>query len=203
MGGMAPFIPSRKDPSINEAALAKVRDDKLRESRDGFDGTWVAHPDLVPVAMEVFAQALGSKPHQKDRKREDVQVTERELTDTRVPDGTVTEAGFRNNINVALQYLSAWLSGNGAAAIFNLMEDVATAEIARSQLWQWIHNGARLSDGRPATKDLYEAVKTEEIAGLEAAAPGRWRDAAEILDGLVEKEEFTEFLTLPAYDYLK
>jgi malate synthase len=203
MGGMAPFIPSRKDPSINEAALSKVRDDKLRESRDGFDGTWVAHPDLVPVAMEVFAKALGSKPHQKDRKREDVQVTERELTDTRVPNGTVTEAGFRNNVNVALQYLSAWLSGNGAAAIFNLMEDVATAEIARSQLWQWIHNGARLSDGHPATKSLYETVRTEEIAGLEASGPGRWSDAAEILDGLVEKEEFTEFLTLPAYEYLE
>jgi malate synthase len=203
MGGMAPFIPSRKDPAVNEAALAKVRDDKLRESRDGFDGTWVAHPDLVPVAMEVFEKALAPRPNQKDRLREDVNVTAAQLADTRVPGGTVTEAGFRNNVNVALQYLSSWLLGNGAAAIFNLMEDVATAEIARSQLWQWTHNGAKLSDGRAADRALYESVKAEELARLGGTSAGRLREAVAILDGLVEKEEFTEFLTLPAYPYLE
>ncbi len=203
MGGMAPFIPSRKDPEINEAALAKVRDDKLREAGDGFDGTWVAHPDLVPVAMEVFEKALSPKAHQKDRLREDVSVTAGQLTDTHVPGGTVTEAGFRNNVNVALQYLNSWLSGNGAAAIFNLMEDVATAEIARSQLWQWIHNGARLSDGREVTRALYERTKAEEVSKLGGDGVGRAREALEILDGLVGPEEFTEFLTLPAYRYLE
>jgi len=203
MGGMAPFIPSRKDPAINESALAKVRDDKLRESRDGFDGTWVAHPDLVPVAMEVFEKALAPKANQKDRLREEVRVTAAQLADTHVPGGTVTEAGFRNNVNVALQYLNSWLLGNGAAAIFNLMEDVATAEIARSQLWQWTHNGAKLSDGRPADRALYESLKAEELARLGGASAGRLEDAVEILDGLVEKEEFTEFLTLPAYPYLE
>jgi malate synthase len=203
MGGMAPFIPSRKDPAVNEAALARVRDDKLRESRDGFDGTWVAHPDLVPVAMEVFEKALGPRANQKERLREDVSVAAAPLRDTTVPGGTVTEAGFRNNVNVALQYLSSWLSGNGAAAIFNLMEDVATAEIARSQLWQWIHNGASLADGRPATAALYETVKAEELARLGGPGTGRLREAAEILDGLVPNEEFTEFLTLPAYPHLE
>jgi malate synthase len=203
MGGMAPFIPSRKDPSINEAALAKVRDDKLRESRDGFDGTWVAHPDLVPVAMEVFEKALAPRPHQKDRLREEVSVTAAQLADTRVPGGTVTEAGFRNNVNVALQYLNSWLLGNGAAAIFNLMEDVATAEIARSQLWQWTHNRGKLDDGRPIDRALYESVRKEELARLGGAASGRLGEAVEILDGLVEKEEFTEFLTLPAYGHLE
>ena len=203
MGGMAPFIPSRKDPSVNEAALAKVRDDKQREVRDGFDGTWVAHPDLVPVAMDVFETALSTKPHQKDRLREEVAVTAGELVDTRVPGGCVTEAGFRNAVNVALQYLSSWLSGNGAAAIFNLMEDVATAEISRSQLWQWIHNKASLADGRPVTRELYAAVRSEELARLGGPGAGRMRDAVAILDGLVEKEEFTEFLTLPAYAYLE
>jgi malate synthase len=202
MGGMAPFIPSRKDPSINEAALAKVRDDKQRESRDGFDGTWVAHPDLVPVAMEVFEKALAPKANQKDRLREEVSVTAAELAHTTVPGGTVTEAGFRNNVNVALQYLNSWLTGNGAAAIFNLMEDVATAEIARSQLWQWIHNGAKLADGRPVTRELYETVKAEELASLGGPGVGRLGEAVAILDGLVEKEEFTEFLTLPAYPSL-
>src|SRR5246500_4870011 len=140
MGGMAAFIPSRRDPEVNEAALAKVREDKLRESGDGFDGTWVAHPDLVPVAREVFEKALSGRGNQKERLREEVSVTAERLLDTRVPGGTVTEAGVRGNVNIGLQYLNSWLSGNGAAAIFNLMEDVATAEISRSQLWQWIHN---------------------------------------------------------------
>jgi malate synthase len=203
MGGMATFIPSRKDPAINDKALAGVRADKLRETGDGFDGTWVAHPDLVPVAMEVFEKALSPKPHQKDRLREEVSVSAAQLVDTRVPGGSVTEAGFRKNINVALQYLNSWLTGNGAAAIFNLMEDVATAEISRSQLWQWIHNGAKLSDGRSATRELYEAVKAEELVKLGGPGVGRMREAVEILDGLVEKDEFTEFLTLPAYPHLE
>src|SRR6185295_13249071 len=149
MGGMAPFIPSRKNPEINAAALAKVRDDKLREARDGFDGTWVAHPDLVATAAEVFHSALGDRPHQKDRLREEVRVVDGELLDLTVPDGKITEAGVRNNISVALQYLSAWLAGSGAVAIFNLMEDAATAEISRAQLWFWVHHRGVLDDGRP------------------------------------------------------
>ena len=203
MGGMAAFIPSRKDPEVNATALARVREDKQRESRDGFDGTWVAHPDLVPVAREIFEQALAGRPNQKDRLREDVAVTAAMLVDTRVPGGTVTEAGFRNNVSVALQYLDSWLSGNGAAAIFNLMEDVATAEIARSQLWQWTHNGARLSDGRAATQALYQEIRGQELAKLGGPGAGRLRDAARILDGLVGPEEFVEFLTLPAYRELE
>ena len=202
MGGMAPFIPSRRDPAVNEAALAKVREDKLREAGDGFDGTWVAHPDLVPVAREVFEKALSGRANQKERLREEVNVTAEMLLDTRVPGGTVTEAGFRNNVNVALQYLNSWLSGNGAAAIFNLMEDVATAEISRSQIWQWIHNDARLSDGRAVTADLYRSVREEELSRLGGPGSGRLGEAAEILDGLVGAEDFPEFLTLPAYRYL-
>jgi malate synthase len=203
MGGMAAFIPSRKDAEVNKAALARVRDDKLRESGDGFDGTWVAHPDLVPVAHEVFQKALAGRANQKERLREEVSVTAGMLVDARVPGGTVTEAGVRSNVNVGLQYLNSWLSGNGAAAIFNLMEDVATAEISRSQLWQWIHNAARLSDGRVAGPALYEQIRGEELAKLGGPGVGRLREAAEILDGLVGAEEFVEFLTLPAYGYLE
>ncbi len=204
MGGMAAFVPNRKDPEVTEAALAKVREDKQREAGDGFDGTWVAHPDLVAVAMEVFEKALGDRPHQKDRLRDDVQPEAARLLDTRVPGGAITEAGFRNDVNVGLQYLSSWLSGNGAAAIFNLMEDVATAEISRSQLWQWIHNRAALADGRPATVELYRQIRDEEVAHLEksGAGAGKLQDAAEILDGLVASAMFAEFLTLPAYRYL-
>jgi malate synthase len=203
MGGMAAFVPSRKDPEVNAAALAKVRDDKLRESGDGFDGTWVAHPDLVPVAHEVFERALAGRANQKERLREEVRVTPEQLLDTRVPGGTVTEAGFRNNVNVTLQYLNSWLMGTGAAAIFNLMEDVATAEIARSQLWQWTHNGAKLPDGRPVTQALYETIRGEELARLGGPATGRLREASEILDSLVGAKEFVEFLTFPAYRILE
>jgi malate synthase len=203
MGGMAAFIPSRKDAEVNERALARVRDDKLRESGDGFDGTWVAHPDLVPVAREVFEKALAGRANQKERLREEVSVTAEMLLDTRVPGGTVTETGVRGNVNVGLQYLNSWLSGNGAAAIFNLMEDVATAEISRSQLWQWVHNHARLSDGRVAEPALYEQVRSEELAKLGGPGAGHFREAAEILDELVGAEEFVEFLTLPAYRHLE
>jgi len=203
MGGMAPFIPSRKNPEINEAALAKVREDKQREVGDGFDGTWVAHPDLVPVAKEVFEKALGGRPHQKDRMREEVQVSAAELVAVRVPGGKITEAGFRNNVNVALQYLSSWLSGNGAAAIFNLMEDAATAEISRAQVWQWIQNGAQLDDGRRATRQMYQQIRDQEIAKLGAAPQALRPEAIEILDGLILSDKFTDFLTLPAYRYLE
>ncbi len=203
MGGMAPFIPSRKDHEVNEAALAKVREDKLREGTDGFDGTWVAHPGLVEIARDVFEKTLSGRPNQKERLREDVATTAAMLLDTHVPGGSVSEAGFRNNVNVALQYLSSWLQGNGAAAIFNLMEDVATAEISRSQLWQWIHNRASLSDGRPVTLELYRQVRSEEMARLRGGGAARLDEAAQILDELVESPTFTEFLTFPAYRRLE
>jgi len=199
MGGMAPFIPTRKNPEVNEKALAQTRADKEREVKDGFDGTWVAHPDLVPVAKEVFDKKLG-KPHQKERLREEVRVEARELQDTKVPGGTITEAGVRNNISVALQYLSAWLGGNGAVAIFNLLEDAATAEISRAQLWQWVQNGAKLADGRLVDRALYEKFRDEELAKLPDSP--QLKQARRILDDLV-LGDFVEFLTLPAYEQLE
>lgn len=202
IGGMAAFIPSRKDSQVNEAAFSNVRKDKEREATDGFEGTWVAHPDLVPVAMEVFERVLGEKPHQKDRLREEVHTGAADLLNTHVPGGRVTEVGLRNNVSVALQYLNSWLQGNGAAAVFNLMEDVATAEISRAQIWQWIHSGARLDDNRPVSRELYEQIREEELTKLGGAEAGRLREAAEILDQLALGDEFTEFLTIPAYNYL-
>ena len=202
IGGMAAFIPSRRDPQVNEIALAKVREDKEREATDGFDGTWVAHPDLVPVALEVFDRVLGEQPHQKHRLREDVQVTARDLLDVRVPGGRMTEGGLRNNVSVALQYLDSWLRGQGAAAIFNLMEDTATAEIARAQLWQWRFHRAQLDDGRPVTAELYAQIRDEELTKLGGEGAGRLREAREILDRLVLEDEFTEFLTYLAYEYI-
>jgi malate synthase len=203
MGGMAPFIPSRKNPSINEAALAKVRADKQREVGDGFDGTWVAHPDLVPVARAVFEQALVERPHQKERLRAEVAVTAAQLLDVHLDAAPVSEAGFRNDISVGLQYLSAWLGGTGAVAIFDLMEDAATAEIARAQLWQWVHNQARLGDGRPVTAALYRALAAEERAGLGTALGPHGDAAAQLLDELVLGQEFAEFLTPLAYRRLE
>jgi malate synthase len=203
MGGMAPFIPSRKQPEINEAALAKVRADKEREVNDGFDGTWVAHPDLVPTAREVFSKALGSSPHQKSRLREDVKPNAAALQDTRVPGGTVTEAGVRNDISVALQYLASWFAGNGAVAIFNLMEDAATAEISRAQLWFWLHRGTKLDSGAEFGPELYQRWKAEELAPLQSSMPeARWKDASALLDELVLPASFAEFLTLGAYERL-
>jgi malate synthase len=199
MGGMAPFIPSRKNPEMNAAALAKVRQDKEREVNDGFDGTWVAHPDLVPTAKEVFDRVLGTKPNQKERKREEVNVTAEQLADAHVPGGKITEAGIRNNISVALQYISAWLAGNGAVNIFNLMEDAATAEISRAQLWQQLKNGAKLEDGRPFTRELYQQFREEELGKLPSG--GRMQEAVKLLDTLV-LGEFIDFLTLPAYEML-
>ncbi|WP_448575999.1 malate synthase A [Thermomicrobium sp.] len=202
IGGMAAFIPSRRDPQVNEIALAKVREDKEREATDGFDGTWVAHPDLVPVALEVFDRVLGERPHQKHRLREDVQVTARDLLDVRVPGGRITEGGLRNNVSVALQYLDSWLRGQGAAAIFNLMEDTATAEIARAQLWQWRVHCAQLDDGRPVTAELYAQIRDEELSKLGGEGTGRLKEAREILDRLVLEDEFTDFLTYLAYEYI-
>ena len=203
MGGMAPFIPSRKQPQINEAALAKVRADKEREVADGFDGTWVAHPDLVPTAREVFTKELGDAPHQKSRLREDVVPDPAKLQDTRVPGGTVTEAGVRNDISVALQYLASWFAGNGAVAIFNLMEDAATAEISRAQLWFWRQRGLALEGGAKFGRELYERWRSDELEPLEKAMPdARWKDAAALLDELVLSDSFAEFLTLGAYERL-
>ena len=204
IGGMSAFIPNRRQPEVTENALARVREDKQREAGDGSDGTWVAHPDLVPVAGAVFDAILGERPNQKDRLREDVTVAADELLDTRVAGGAVTESGVLTNISVALQYLASWLAGNGAAAINNLMEDAATAEISRSQLWQWRIHGVELDDGRPMTADLYTHLRDAELASLLTSAPSyRWADAATLLDRLVLSETFAEFLTLAAYPMLE
>jgi malate synthase len=200
IGGMAAFIPSRRDPVANQAAMTKVREDKERESRDGFDGTWVAHPDLVPLATEIFDGVLGDRPNQKDRGRDEVHVSAADLLDFAVPGGRVTEHGVRLNVSVALQYLDAWLAGNGAAAINNLMEDAATAEISRSQLWQWRVGGAQMEDGRFVTGGLFTTIRDEELASLGGpdGGNGHLGDAAELLDRLVLDDTFTEFLTIPA-----
>ncbi|HBL30397.1 MAG TPA: malate synthase A [Acidobacteria bacterium] len=202
IGGMAAFIPSRRDAEVNERALAKVREDKLRESRAGFDGTWVAHPDLVPVAKEIFDAHLGDRPHQKDVLREDVDVTAGDLLDFRVEGGQVTEGGARHNVSVALRYIDAWLQGTGAAAIDNLMEDAATAEISRAQLWQWLHNRTPLADGRVFTAELYREIRTQEIAKLGGEEVGRLREAVEVFDELVLSPDFVPFLTSQAYPRL-
>jgi malate synthase len=203
IGGMAAFIPSRRDSEVNERAMAAVRADKERESSDGFDGTWVAHPDLVPLAREVFDGVLGDRPNQKERLRPEVSVTAEDLLDTRIPDGAVTDAGVHANISVGLAYLASWLAGNGAAAINNLMEDAATAEISRSQLWQWRARGTPLDDGQPLTADRYAAIRDAELATLRESAPDApWTDAAALLDHLVLSDDFAEFLTLGAYERL-
>jgi malate synthase len=204
IGGMAAFIPSRRDAEVNATAMTRVREDKERESRDGFDGTWVAHPDLVPLATEVFDGVLGEAPNQKGRQREEVAVTARQLRDVRVEGGRVTEAGVRLNVSVALQYLDAWLGGNGAAAINNLMEDAATAEISRSQLWQWRVTGVPLDDGRPLTVERYRAIRDEELARLggAGAGSGHLAEATGTLDALVLADEFEPFLTPRVYALL-
>ncbi len=208
IGGMAAFIPSRKNPAVNQAALARVREDKVREARDGFDGTWVAHPDLVPVAAEVFGGVLGTRPDQVDRRRDDVAVAAGALLDVRVPGGAITEAGLRNNVSVAVQYLASWLGGVGAAAINNLMEDAATAEIARSQVWQWIRHGARLREGPGVSRNLVRQVLDEEVAAARRTAPrsrgsaGRLDRARALFEQVALGAEFVEFLTIPAYGLL-
>jgi malate synthase len=204
MGGMAAFIPSR-DEDVNRQALEKVREDKVRESRDGFDGTWIAHPGLEPIAREAFDAVLEGRPNQKDRLREEVEVEAADLLSVPDTPGEVSREGVRQNISVALQYLSAWLDGWGAAAINNLMEDAATAEISRSQLWQWRKRGVELADGGTLTDDLYREFRDRELDALrsgEGPFTNRLDDAAELLDSLVLDDEFTGFLTLPGYKKL-
>jgi len=191
IGGMAAFIPSRRDPEVNEVALANVREDKLREAGDGFDGTWVAHPDLVPVAMAVFDDVLGERPNQVDRQREDVSVDAGDLLDVAATPGEVTEDGVRLNISVGIQYIASWLNGVGAAAINNLMEDAATAEISRSQIWQWVRHG------RVSRERVLELVGEE----LERLGSG-YDAAAELFSEVALTDQFTEFLTVPAYERL-
>jgi malate synthase len=191
IGGMAAFIPSRRDPEVNEVALAKVRDDKLREAADGFDGTWVAHPDLVPVALSVFDDTLGERPNQVSRQRDEVAVAAEDLLNVSATPGEVTEEGVRLNVSVGIQYIASWLNGVGAAAINNLMEDAATAEISRSQIWQWVQHDR-------VTRDRVLELEREE---LEKLGPGH-EAAAEIFAKVALAEQFEEFLTLPAYERL-
>jgi malate synthase len=203
IGGMAAFVPNRKDPAVNTTAFARVQADKRREADQGFDGAWVAHPDLVPVVAAVFDEVLGGAPHQKHRRPEQ-RVRAEELLDARVPGGRVTDAGVRNNVSVALQYLAAWLGGSGAVAINNLMEDAATAEIARAQLWQWIRHRVRTAEDTPVTLPWVRALLREETAALRPGypEPERLDRAAALLDALVAAETFPEFLTLAAYEAL-
>jgi malate synthase len=209
MGGMSAFIPSRKRPEINEAAVAKVREDKERESGDGFDGTWVAHPDLVPVATACFDRVLGARPNQLERQRDDVQVTAADLLDVAATPGEASEEGLRNDVNVGIQYISSWLRGQGAAPIFNLMEDAATAEIARSQVWQWIRNGVKLAEGQTVTAELVRQTATEELEKIREQVgdeffygQGRPDLSRALFEEVALSSEFIEFLTLPAYEYL-
>ncbi|HEX5949845.1 MAG TPA: malate synthase A, partial [Actinomycetota bacterium] len=201
IGGMAAFIPNRRKPDVTEVALEKVREDKEREAGDGFDGTWVAHPDLVPVAAEEFDRVLGDRADQRDRLREEVSVSADDLLDVRVPGGRVTTAGLHANVEVALRYLESWLGGVGAAAINDLMEDTATAEIARSQVWQWIHHGVALEDGRTVSRELVGAVTAEEHARIADAmragrmATTRVDEARAILEEVTLADHLPEFLT--------
>ncbi|MDE2291325.1 MAG: malate synthase A [Elusimicrobia bacterium] len=198
MGGMAAQIPIKGDPAANEAALAKVRADKEREAGDGHDGTWVAHPGLVGVAVEVFDRLMPG-PNQLDRRLPDLKASAQDLL--AVPEGTVTEAGLRQNLSVGLQYLAAWLSGNGCVPLYNLMEDAATAEISRAQVWQWVRHGARLADGRPVTLELARKVLAEELSAVDPAryAPGRLARAASLFDEMISAPRMPDFLTVPAY----
>ena len=205
MGGMAAFIPSRRDPEVNEKALAKVREDKTRESGDGFDGSWVAHPDLVPVCQEVFDGVLGDQPNQLARRRDEVQVSAADLLAVDKTPGGITEAGLRNNVSVGLQYLASWLAGNGAVAIFNLMEDAATAEISRSQVWQWLHNDVTLAEGQQATGDLVERIIGEELGLIreqygDAFDAARFDEAVALFKEVALADDYAEFLTIPAYE---
>jgi malate synthase len=206
MGGMAAQIPIKNDPEANETALEKVRQDKIREARNGHDGTWVAHPGLVPVALDVFNELM-PQPNQIDNKRDDVHVTAQDLV--RAPAGSITEAGLRLNIDVAVQYLESWLRGNGCVPIYNLMEDAATAEISRAQVWQWLHTpGTILDDGRPVTVELYRSLvppvleHIRQQVGPAQYDAGRYLEAARLFDRLVMSEKFIEFLTVPAYEQL-
>ncbi|GAB3907016.1 malate synthase A [Kibdelosporangium lantanae] len=197
MGGMAAFIPNRRDPEVTTQALAKVRDDKSREAGDGFDGSWVAHPDLVPICQEVFDGVLGDNPNQLARVRDDVKVTADDLLDVAATPGSATAAGLRAAVDVGVRYIASWLGGNGAAAIHNLMEDAATAEISRAQVWQWVRNSVVLDDGRTVTADLVRSVLAEVKAELDLP---HLDEAAELFEQVALGDDFVDFLTLPAYE---
>jgi malate synthase len=201
MGGMAAQIPIRNDPAANETAMEKVRADKQREAGDGHDGTWVAHPGLVAIAKEIFDREM-PQPNQVARKRQDVHVAASDLLV--VPHGTITEAGLRQNLNVGIGYIEAWLRGTGCVPLYNLMEDAATAEISRAQIWQWIRHGATFDDGRTIDAALCCAVLDEELVKLRETATegGRYEEAAKLFRELIEAPTFPEFLTLPAYDMI-
>ena len=205
MGGMAAFIPNRRDPEVTRIALDKVRDDKTRESRDGFDGSWVAHPDLVQLCREVFDGVLGDKPNQLSRLRDDVHVTAAQMLAIDETPGEITEAGLRNDVSVGLQYLANWLAGNGAVAIFNLMEDAATAEISRSQIWQWLHNSLALADGPTVTRELVEQIIVEELGKIRdhlgaAYDETQYEQARSLFTEVALADDYIDFLTLPAYE---
>jgi malate synthase len=211
MGGMAAVIPSRTDPEANQRALDAVRSDKEREANDGFDGTWVAHPDSVSVAMEAFDAVLGDRPNQVDKQRDDVEASASALLDVSSTPGGRTEGGLRSNVNVGIQYLSSWLRGNGAAGIYGLMEDAATAEIARGQVWQWIHHEATLDDGRQITPELVRELEDSELEKIRSEIgddewferEGRPKLSKELFERVALSEDFIEFLTLPAYEELQ
>jgi malate synthase len=205
IGGMAAFIPSRRDEEVNKAAFEKVRADKTRESNDGFDGSWVAHPGMVDLCREVFDGVLGDRPNQRDRLREDVSVSASDLLAVEKTPGEITEAGLRNNVSVGLQYIATWLGGNGAVGIFNLMEDAATAEIARSQIWQWLHNDVELTDGPKVTAGLVERVIDEELVKIRETYGDnydekRFNDAVSLFKEVALADEYVDFLTIPAYE---
>ncbi|MDF1595598.1 MAG: malate synthase A [Acidimicrobiia bacterium] len=208
MGGMAAFIPNRRDPEVTERALAAVRADKLREAGDGCDGTWVAHPDLVPIAMEVFDEILGDRPNQIDRKRDDVEVDAGQLIDTAVVGGKITEQGVRTNVRVGIEYMASWMRGNGAAALYDLMEDAATAEISRSQIWQWVHNAAKLDDGRALTAELVDQIISDEMSniremvGADFFDTGLYEESRRLFETVAVAPDFQEFLTIPAYELI-
>jgi malate synthase len=201
MGGMAAQIPSRKDKAANEHALAAAKADKEREAKAGFDGTWVAHPDVVPTAMAAFDEVLGDKPNQIDKQRPDVSVTAEQLLDAESTPGEITEEGLRNDVSVGFQYISFWLGGRGAAGINNLMEDAATAEISRSQIWQWVKHGKFTKDQVRQILDE-EMAKIREDVGEETWQKGRPDETKEIFERVSLGDEFPDFLTLPAYEYL-
>jgi len=204
MGGMAAFIPSRRDAEVNRVALAKVKDDKDREAGAGFDGTWVAHPDLVPTATEAFVKVLGDRPNQLVRQRPEVSVSAAQLLDMRVPGSTITDDGLRANVSVGIQYIESWLRGVGAAAINNLMEDVATAEISRSQVWQWVRHSSALKEGSAVTPDLVREIADDEMAKIrerlcdELWGKGRFKEARGVFEEVALAKDFPAFLTLVA-----
>jgi malate synthase len=211
MGGMAALIPSRKDPEANERAISAVAADKEREAGAGFDGTWVAHPDVVQTAMAEFDEVLGERPNQVERQRDDVDVGAAELLDVAATPGAITEAGLRNNVNVGIQYISSWLRGNGAAGIYGLMEDAATAEISRSQVWQWIRHGRTLEDdGTPITAELVRQLEGEELERIRSEIgddewferEGRPQESRALFEQVALADELAEFLTIPAYEQL-